>query len=85
METRYSPDPVRYETMNPAELRKAFLLEDLFQADELRLVYSDLDRTIVGGALPCNKTLDLPAGKELASDTFNAPLASTTTCLSTRY
>lgn len=72
MEKRYSPDPVRYQTMTTEDLRKEFLLEEMFVPDQVNLVYSDLDRTIVGGAMPVREILSLPAGKELAADTFNA-------------
>ena len=45
-------DEVRYPRMSTAELRSTFLLEDLFEADRVKLVYVDLDRTVIGSAVP---------------------------------
>jgi 4-deoxy-L-threo-5-hexosulose-uronate ketol-isomerase len=70
METRYAADPVRFPRMTTGELRKTFLIDSLFGADEISLVYSDLDRAIVGSAVPVKKVLRLEAGGELRSRTF---------------
>ena len=52
MEVRYGtgPDAVRRATSE--ELRAEFLVDDLFPADAVRLVYSHIDRMVVGGAMP---------------------------------
>jgi 4-deoxy-L-threo-5-hexosulose-uronate ketol-isomerase len=70
METRFAADPVRFPRMTTEELRKTFLIESLFGADEIRLVYSDLDRAIVGSAVPVKKVLSLEAAGELRSRYF---------------
>lgn len=70
MKIRYPADQVRFQRMNTAELRESYLIEDLFVPDSLNLIYSDLDRAIVGSAVPTNKSLELSASKELASDYF---------------
>ena len=64
--------PGRAETahFNTAELRRAYLLDELFAPGELRLVYTDLDRAIVGGARPTDKALELSAGEQLRADFF---------------
>jgi 5-keto 4-deoxyuronate isomerase len=36
-------DAVRYPRMTTAELRATFLLDDLFEPDQVKLVYVDLD------------------------------------------
>lgn len=70
MEVRYSPDPVRFELMNTAELRESFLIQDIFIHGEINLVYSDIDRVIVGGAVPESEPLTLEAGDELKAEYF---------------
>jgi 4-deoxy-L-threo-5-hexosulose-uronate ketol-isomerase len=59
METRYAGDPVRYPRMTTDELRKTFLIESLFHVDQIDLVYSDIDRAVVGSAVPVKKALSL--------------------------
>lgn len=70
METRYSPDPVRFERMNTRETRDAFLIENLFRPGEIVLVYSHTDRAVVGSAVPSGETLKLEAGDELRAEYF---------------
>ncbi|MBN1293716.1 MAG: 5-dehydro-4-deoxy-D-glucuronate isomerase [Candidatus Latescibacteria bacterium] len=70
MEVRYAPDPVRFELMNTAELRESFLVEDLFNPGEITLIYSDIDRAIVGSAVPMGSGLKLEAGDELKAQYF---------------
>ena len=70
MEVRYAPDPQRFERMNTAEVRQSFLVDDLFVPGELKLVYSDIDRLVVGSAVPTATPLSLEAGPELAADYF---------------
>ena len=70
MEVRYAPDPQRFERMNTAEVRQSFLVDDLFEPGELKLVYSDIDRLVVGSAVPTSTPVSLEAGPELAADYF---------------
>ncbi len=63
-------DPVRAKSMNTAELREAFLSEDLFQPESIKLIYSENDRAIIGGAIPLKEKLLLRASKELAANYF---------------
>jgi 4-deoxy-L-threo-5-hexosulose-uronate ketol-isomerase len=51
------------------ELRSHFLVSELFRAGELNLVLTDLDRMIVGGAMP-DGALPLPADRELGTRYF---------------
>ncbi|MDR2462373.1 MAG: 5-dehydro-4-deoxy-D-glucuronate isomerase [Verrucomicrobiales bacterium] len=51
-------DEVRYQRMTTAELRGSFMLK-LFAEDELELVYTDVDRAVVGSAVPVGGTLTL--------------------------
>ncbi len=71
MEVRYTADQVRYQTMTTAELRESFMLENLFAAGKTELVYSDLDRAIIGSAVPTSNGLSLEASKkEMAAAYF---------------
>ena len=59
---------VKYYTTD--RLREEFHISNLFPADEVRMVYSHIDRIIVIGIKPVTKALTLEAGKELAADFF---------------
>src|SRR5277367_3361440 len=64
------PDSTRYMTMTTEELRGGFLLESLFVENSIDLVYVDLDRTIVGSAVPSADALTLPCPSELRATSF---------------
>lgn len=70
MKTYLLADPVRYPYMTTAQLRETFLIDSLYQPGELRSVYVDLDRTIVGIAAPTTKALALPADADLRAEYF---------------
>lgn len=70
MEIRYSADDVRYQRMDTDELRSSFLINNLFQKDEVTLLYSDIDRVIVGSASPVKQELTLASAEELAAEYF---------------
>ncbi len=70
MEVRYSPDADGFRRMTSSELRKTFMIE-LFAKNKLPMVYSDIDRSITGSAVPAGKTLKLTATKkEMAAKYF---------------
>ena len=71
MEVRFLPDNNTYKRMTTQELRSAFLVESLFNNDKIDLVYTDVDRAIIGSAVPVTKSLKLEASKkEMAADYF---------------
>lgn len=70
MEIRYTADPIRFPMMDTDELRENLLVEGLFQADEIIMTYVDVDRAIVGSAVPKAKGLELGAFEELRADAF---------------
>jgi len=71
MEVRYSPDREGFKNLSTEELRKKFLIDSLFVKNKLPMVYSDIDRSITGSAVPVGKTLKLTATKkEMAADYF---------------
>ena len=59
---------VKYYTTD--RLREEFHIANLFTKDNIRMVYSHIDRIIVIGMKPIDAELKLEAGKELASDYF---------------
>ncbi len=63
-------DAVRYEMMNTEELRETFLLEDFFQPGEIEFAYVDLDRTVIGSAVPTTAALKLETEPELRAEYF---------------
>lgn len=63
-------DIVRYPRMTTAELRETFLLEGLFREGEIETRYVDLDRTVVGGAVPTTTALRLETHPELRAEYF---------------
>jgi 4-deoxy-L-threo-5-hexosulose-uronate ketol-isomerase len=70
MDVRYSADPVRCERMSSEEVRQSFLVDTLFGADRISMVYSDVDRAIVGSAVPATTSLSLESAPELRAETF---------------
>lgn len=71
MEVRYSPDKDGFKKMSTDEIRKSFLIDNLFEINKIPMVYSDIDRSITGSAVPVGTTLDLLATKkEMAAEYF---------------
>jgi len=70
MDVRHLPNYEHAKRMDTTELRSNFLIQELFSAGQIHLVYSHLDRMIVGGAVPTTDALALEAGKELAAEYF---------------
>jgi len=63
-------DKVRYSRMTTAERRETFLLEGMFKPGEIELAYVDLDRTVIGSAVPTEAPLTLETQPELRADYF---------------
>lgn len=71
MNVRFSPNADLAQRMTTEELRKNFLIENLFQLGNINLTYSDADRAIIGGIVPTSESLKLTASKkEMAADYF---------------
>lgn len=70
MELRTASSPRDVKTYDTARLREEFLIQDLFRPDEVKMVYSHIDRIITGAAMPVNKVLTLAAGEELRAEYF---------------
>ena len=63
-------DRVRYARMTSAELRETFLLEGMFQPGKIEYAYVDLDRTVIGSAVPAGGVLALETQPELRAEYF---------------
>ena len=59
---------VKYYTTD--RLREEFHISNLFTKDNVKMVYSHIDRIIVLGIYPVDSELSLEAGKELAAEYF---------------
>lgn len=70
MEIRYASSNKDTKHYDTERLREEYLIEDLFTSDNIKLVYSHIDRIIVGGACPHRDVLKLEGSKELGSNFF---------------
>jgi 4-deoxy-L-threo-5-hexosulose-uronate ketol-isomerase len=71
MDVRFSTDPKGFRGMTTEELRKSFLIDHLFAPDDVPMVYSDIDRSITGSAVPVKGPLKLlGTKKEMAAEYF---------------
>ena len=71
MEVRYTSDPESVRRMTSEELRKMFLVDRLFTPGTIEMMYTDVDRSIIGSAVPSGKSLRLQSSKkEMASEYF---------------
>ncbi len=67
---RRLPRPQEVAQMTAAELREAFLVTGLYSAGQIMLQLTDLDRFIVGGAMPAKAPLTLENHKETGRTYF---------------
>jgi len=58
-EERFNYHPEDFKTYQTERIRKEFLVENLMEPGNIRLVYSVIERFIVGGAVPVEKELQL--------------------------
>ncbi|GAA0808430.1 5-dehydro-4-deoxy-D-glucuronate isomerase [Faecalicatena orotica] len=68
LRTAASPRDVKHYTTE--RLREEFLIPQIFFPDDIKLVYSHIDRIITGGAMPVAHSLKLTAGDELRAEYF---------------
>ena len=69
-EIRYAAHPEDAKNYDTKRLRRDFLIERLFAADEVNMVYSMYDRMVVGGAMPVGESLLLEAIDPLKAPHF---------------
>jgi 4-deoxy-L-threo-5-hexosulose-uronate ketol-isomerase len=70
MKIRLMADTVRYPRMSSSEIRETFLIDSLCNPGQVSLSYVDLDRAIVGMAIPLADPLILPTDDALKAQYF---------------
>ena len=70
MEVRQAANAKDVKFYTTERLREEFHIANLFTIDNIRMVYSHIDRIITAGLMPVHQTLVLEAGKELAANYF---------------
>ncbi len=70
LEIRCASNPKDVKHYTTDRLREEFHITGLFTKDNVRMVYSHIDRIITAGFMPVFQELKLEAGKELAADFF---------------
>lgn len=70
MRTIETADRQSYRRMTTNELRSRFVIENLFQPGQIELVYTNVDRAVVGGIVPTSDPLELKGLKEMACAHF---------------
>ena len=70
MKTILMTDPVRFQRMTSRDLRETFLIDGLYQPGEIQMAYVDLDRAVVGMAVPTESPIALPTSPELRAAFF---------------
>ena len=70
MEVRPGANPNDVKNYDTDRLRHDFLIQDVFVPGEIKTIYSQIDRIIVGSATPADKALKLTAGDGLRAAYF---------------
>ncbi|EJL82352.1 5-dehydro-4-deoxy-D-glucuronate isomerase [Pantoea sp. GM01] len=72
MDVRQSIHSDHAKTLDTTGLRREFLIEKIFDADNYTLTYSHIDRIIIGGVMPVHKavTIGHEVGKQLGVSYF---------------
>ena len=69
-EERYSYHPEDFKGYGTEKIRKEFLVERVMEDDSINMVYSHIERYIVGGAVPVTKSLTLEAADAMKANYF---------------
>jgi 4-deoxy-L-threo-5-hexosulose-uronate ketol-isomerase len=70
MEIRHSINPEDAKKYDTDKLREEFLIQKLFIPGELKLIYSNFDRIIVGGIIPLKEPVPLETEINMGTDFF---------------
>ncbi len=70
LEVRYANHPSDSKNYDTKQLREHYLVEEVFKADDILLVYSHQDRIIAGGIMPVSKVLKLETSDALRAKYF---------------
>lgn len=67
-DVRPATHPEDFDRLPSAELRRRFVVDDLFAAGEVRWCLSQQDRLLLGGAMPSGGAIELTAPEELRTE-----------------
>lgn len=70
MDQRYATDPEQLASLDTTEMRRRFLIEDVFIPGQVSMTYTHHDRVMLGGAVPEGNDLPLPSFEALRTDYF---------------
>jgi len=70
MKVRASTDPEGLRRMTAGDIRDTFVIGDLFCPGEVSMTYVEVDRAVVGSAVPLDVPLCLPTDRRLAARHF---------------
>lgn len=70
MQLRHATHPDMVSGMDTAELRRRYLVEDLFVPGEVNAVYTHEDRVVLAGIAPGSEELAMPTYPEVRADHF---------------
>ena len=65
MDIRYSASPNDVKRYTTEELRREFLIENLYRPDEVTAVYSHVDRMVTLGCMPVSETVPIDKGIDI--------------------
>ena len=65
MDIRYSANPKDVKRYTTEELRKEFLITDLYEADQVKATYSHVDRMVVMGIMPVSEKVPVDKGIDI--------------------
>ena len=68
MDIRYSANPKDVARYTTEELRKEFLITDLYEKDAVKATYSHVDRMVVLGILPVDEIVPIETAEAFAWD-----------------
>lgn len=69
-EVRYAHHPADFKSYDTEKIRSEFLMEKVFEADKIHMMYTMYDRFIVGGAMPVEMALPLESIEILKAPNF---------------
>lgn len=69
---KYAADQERYRTMPNADLRESFVINEIMQPGVISMTLSDIDRGIIGSAVPLGEALAFGSFAELGGGIFTA-------------
>src|SRR5882724_8746219 len=70
MKMRASTDPEGLRRMTAGDIRDTFVIGDFFRPGEVSMTYVEVDRAVIGSAVPLDVPLCLPTDRRLAARYF---------------